>query len=251
MFEGFLRLGDVEIVNNARAQGYAETSDCPLNWFECSCDGLAESQGESAGYSIQNVSQAPWFDVRNPESARFYGLSGLSLRNVSDSTRYAETTEGITDGGVAGNPRRAGRSFRVRGWMSADGQDALEYGMSWLSAALISRRCAQHDFACGGASAEFFVECPPVRAVITVPGEDPGDPPVTRPQTDEEYAESVSEKLRFMHSVKVISGPLEIQTRPSQDGRHWGREVEFTLYAEEPGIFSAPRPLALLSLIHI
>ena len=32
----------------------------------------------------------------------------------------------------------------------------------------------------------------------------------------------------------------------SSDGRHWGREVEFTLYSEQPGIYSKPRSLGTL-----
>ena len=258
MFEGYLKLGDVELVNSSRAKGYGETSDCPLNWFECECDGLNEALLEDFPYTADNIQSAPWYDPRNPESERFYGVSGLALRSISDSTRYAEYTEGITDGGVVGESRRASPSVRARAWLSANGQDALEYGMAWLGAAVRSRRCAQHDYACGGASLEFFVDCPPGREIVPdfvaggygagpygygPYGSGPAANASTRPQNDAEYLPIISSQKRYMHGVKVISGPIEVDTRKSSDGRHWGRLVEFTLYAENPGIYSAPRIL--------
>ena len=411
MFDGFLRLGGVELVNSSRAKGYGETADCPVGWFQCECEGLHEALLEREPYSADDIAEAPWYDPRNPESARFYGVLGLGMRNLSDSTRYAEVTEGITDGGVAGAPRRAGKSVRVRAWLSAAGEDALEYGMSWLGAALASRRCVQHNDACGGASAEFFVACPPGRGLVpgltdweliatnlaTNPSfEDAGsipagsvsstdwaasgtrsikvEPasasygygfgpygagpygtgpemsnfgsnfitlatldnqtlliagryagqivrfggvdrfvgadggvvrvtgsgevrisagwwdnlliatglysddyfdgsraddeqkrfswtgatnsstsirearyPTQRPQTDGEYLPEVVARQRFLHGVSVISGPLEIQT--VRHGESWGREVEFTLYAEQPGIYAAPRNFGVLESI--
>nr|DAQ47271.1 MAG TPA: ENDO-1,4-BETA-XYLANASE Y DEGRADATION, HYDROLASE, GLYCOSIDASE.2A [Caudoviricetes sp.] len=316
--------------------------------------------------------------------------------------------------------------------------DALEYGMSWIKAALANRRCAQHDYSCGGTGAEFFVDCPPARAIIpdytewvtartnlatnpafrvdttgwvgvaggggvvnikrwngaappevgttgylrmtlatkgswwyarhvaqppvtarrtytlsawvkgttsangyvivnwydasgfwisqaftsSLPissdgwnrhsftskapagaatarldfgrssgtvgdvydvtgvlfeeadavgtyfdGSTPGDPTnrflwtgepnastsiwqtrstTTRPETDEEYFPRVDAVTRVLHGVSAISGPLEVETVQSSDGRHWGREVEFTLYSEQPGIYSKPRSLGTL-----
>ena len=226
MYDGFLRVGDVEIVSDARSKGYGESASCPVNWFQDECQGLVDWMSISEPPFIEgNITLAPWYDPRNPESARFYGITGVGLRNISDATRYAEVTEGITDGGVAGESRRVGTTVRVRGWMTAAGEDALEYGMAWLEAALRTRRCAQHDASCGGSSVEFLVACPPERGA----------------ETDEEYLSKVEVLQRFLHGVKVISGPLEIGTRESSNGRHVGREVEFTLYAERPGIYTAPR----------
>ena len=68
----------------------------------------------------------------------------------------------------------------------------------------------------------------------------------TRPETDAEYFPRVENVTRVLHGVSVISGPLEVETVQSSDGRHWGREVEFTLYSEQPGIYSKPRNLGTL-----
>lgn len=69
---------------------------------------------------------------------------------------------------------------------------------------------------------------------------------VERDQTDDEYALTLASFRRYLHGVKAISGPLEVETRRSQNGRTWGRLVEFTLYAERPGIYSEPRGLGTL-----
>lgn len=230
MFDGFLKLGEVELVNSSRSKGYATSAECPLSWFDYDCDGLEDALLASGQYQWANISAAPWYDPRNPESARFYGAFGLGMRNIYDSTLFAEVTEGITDGGVVGAARRAGRSVRVRAWLSASGEDALEYGMAWLSSALSGSVCAQHGTTCGGASAQFFVACPPAREV----GE-----------SDDDYLPGIVALERYLHGVSVVSGPLEIASERSNDGIHWGREVEFTLYAERPGIFGAPRALNL------
>lgn len=447
MFTGFLKVGDVEIINDARAKGYAESAECPLSWHQCDCDGLADATGTGA-FVHADVRDAPWYDPRNPESERFYGVTGIALRDLASSTLRRDVVEGVTNGGVAGQSRFAGKTIRVRAWLSADGMDALEYGMSWLKAALSDRRCAQHEYSCVGAGAEFFVDCPPPRAIVpdytewvtvgtnlatnpsfevdagipagatrtrdwskygasslavpypsgitidplettvgltdiepsgargdlvgavqpglypipplsrldetgvagvfTLGGGVPGLVPTlnfvplaeianqtiiitprnsgqqvringvvvattiagvpfrysgtgsvevssgwwdglliagpdysgayfdgstqgdatnqflwvgesnasastwqtrtysTRPETDDEYLPRVDAVTRVLHGVSAISGPLEVNTVQSSDGRHWGREVEFTLYSEQPGIYGKPRDLGTL-----
>ena len=165
MFTGFLKVGDVEIINDARAKGYAETAECPLSWHQCDCEGLADATGSGA-FVHAGVHDAPWYDPRNPESKRFYGVTGLAFRDLASSTLQRDVVEGITNGGVAGQPRYAGKTVRVRAFLSADGEDALEYGMSWLKAAVASRRCNQHGISCGGTDLQFFNSCPPGRAIV-------------------------------------------------------------------------------------
>lgn len=243
MLKDYLRFGDVELINSARAKGYMESASCPLAWQKCDCDGLYDATGPG-NFDISNIEDAPWYDPRNPESARFYGVTGLGLRDIANSTLQRSVTEGITNGGVAGSPRLAGKTVRVRAFLSADGEDGLEYGMAWLRAAVQSRHCNQHGISCGGADTHFFNSCPPERAIVTEVNEEGQE--MTRPETDEEYFPKVAAVTRVLHGVSTISGPLEVQTYESKDGRHWGREVEFTLYAEQPGIYSLPRNLGVL-----
>ena len=165
MFTGFLKVGDVEIINDARAKGYAETANCPLSWHQSDCEGLADATGPGA-FMHSSVHEAPWYDPRNPESERFYGVTGLAFRDLASSTLQRDVIEGITNGGVAGQPRYAGKTMRVRAFLSADGEDALEYGMSWLKAAIASRRCSQHGISCDGTDMQFFNSCPPGRRIV-------------------------------------------------------------------------------------
>ena len=71
MFTGFLKVGDVEIINDARAKGYAETAECPLSWHQCDCEGLADAIGSGA-FVHADVGDAPWY---------------LSLIHISEPTR--------------------------------------------------------------------------------------------------------------------------------------------------------------------
>ena len=71
MFDGYLKLGETEVVNSARAKGYGETADCPLGWFDYECEGLQEALLEDGRYQYANIDEAPWYDPRNPESEMF------------------------------------------------------------------------------------------------------------------------------------------------------------------------------------
>lgn len=68
----------------------------------------------------------------------------------------------------------------------------------------------------------------------------------TRPQTDEEYAESVNPYRRFMHDVSVTSGPIPIdyQTFRSPAG-YYGVTMEWTITSERAWVYSVTRPVNL------
>ena len=181
-------------------------------------------------YEDAPVSELPWYDPRHEASQRFLGVYITRVQGISDSTRSRETVEGITNGGTAGRQRFAGAQVRVNAWLTAQGMDALEYGMSWLESALDGDRCSQHGDACNVAELEFFTACPPERSEF---------------DTDEEYAQAIFNLRRFMHGVSAVSGPLEVQTKRARNGIHWGREVEFTLYAESPWVYAETRRPAI------
>lgn len=223
MFSGYLCVGGIEIGNNARAQGYATTADCPVSWFvEEPCEGLAAALGDPQGYDAANISEAPWYDPDDETTHRFYGVYLTTLGEISSSTRVGSFTEGILDGGTPGRARHSGKTFRVRAWLTALGEDALETGQSWLNAALEAQSCGTHaGGSCGATDITFFTACPPA------------DP------------DAADRMVRHMHDVICISGPIEIETKPSRDGMHWGRLVEFTLYAGKPWMYGEPRSIAL------
>jgi len=182
-FEEWLALGGNEILNNARTVGYAKTAACPMGWFKARpCDTLLAATligafaGEdeatdefAADYRATAIQGAPWYDPVLPDvSTRFYGAYGLGVYGIEDSTREAGVTQGLADGGVIGRVRKAPRQVRVVALLAGEGQDALEYGMAWLNAALDPNACGQHGDACGTADLAFFSTCPPPRAQVPV-----------------------------------------------------------------------------------
>lgn len=166
MFEGYLKLGENELGNWERTRGYAESGDCPIYWLEKGeCNSLSDVLGDTI-YERGVISGAPWFDSDVPESEGFLGAHIISVKGDADSTRERSVTEGVTNGGVAGRERRAGRQFRVRAWLTAAGRSSLDYGMGWLDRALSGSQCSRHGASCAGADLEFFAECPPERKLV-------------------------------------------------------------------------------------
>ena len=171
VFEGFLRLGDKEVLNSARAVGYTTTAQPPITWLQCTpCPGIIDVLGDDE-YTYGNIEDAPWYDAEDESTHRFLGIHALSIEGLPDSTRDAKTSESIMDGGVVGRVRKGTRRMRVRAMLSANGEDALETGFNWLSSALSPDTCGTHGDTCGAADMQFFSACPPAQADVTMPGE--------------------------------------------------------------------------------
>lgn len=166
-YEGYLSLGGNEIVNNSRVRGYAETAQCPMWWLRGPvCESMADALGDEP-YNAQNLTDAPWYDPDSPDrSARFFGAFAYSIEGVYDSTRSAAVVEGVDDGGRVGRVRKRARQVKMKAILMAQGADAREYGMAWLSAALDPNACGQHGDTCGSTDLEFMVDCPPPRGTV-------------------------------------------------------------------------------------
>lgn len=228
-FEGFLRLGGVEIVNNERARGIASTATCPMHWLKGPrCDTLRDALGDSA-YTAANTPDAPWYDLSMPDlTSRFFGVFALSVSGLNDSTRSAPVIESIDDGAVIGRTRKGSRQVRIRAILLAQGRDALDYGIAWLNAALDPDSCGQHGMGCGTTDLEFFTDCPPPRILA---------------ESDESYFARVEPYRRFLHNVSATSGPYERDLY--NVGGFWGQVMEWTLTAGRPWVYSATRPVDL------
>lgn len=165
-YHGFLRLGGVDVVNTERARGYLETSDCPSPLIKATrCDTIQDAVKDDP-YVFGNISLAPWYDLSLPDlSSRFYGVVGLRVSGLGDSTRSASTTESVGNGGTVGRVRKGMKSPRVRATLIAQGDDAMEYGRAWLDSAF-DGTCGTHGGGCGTMDMEFFADCPPARATL-------------------------------------------------------------------------------------
>lgn len=179
MYENYLTFGGVEIANTDRLVGYAKSGDCIVSWLKAEgCGVTSQAVGDGLPYTIDNIDRAPWYDIANHDlSSRFYGAMVVDQKGLSDSTRQASLTEGIADGGVLGGFRRAGREARFRLLLVANGRDAMDYGMNWLSSALDGRKCGQHGDRCGTTDLSFWVDCPTPHYSLVVDGEEIPPPP--------------------------------------------------------------------------
>ncbi len=221
--DAYLNLGGNEIVNSARAVGYQQTGDCRIAWTRCDCPELGDALGDGP-YTYDRINLAPWYDPDLADlSARFLGASVISIDGIDDSTRQAVMTQKAMDGGQVSGYRHGTKAVRVRAMLTGRGQDALDYGMTWLRSALEPGACGVHSVSCGTTSLEFLVACP-----------EPGA-----------SADDVDTLRRYLHGVVCTSGPLVQQRRVSNDGQHYGAIVEFTLEAESAFVYSVQREVAL------
>ncbi|WQY99828.1 hypothetical protein [Microbacterium phage MO526] len=244
VYDGYLAFGGNEIVNNSRTRGLAESAaPCPMYWLKGPvCDTMNAALFEDAPYDYGAITEAPWYDPDEPQSADFFGFFAYSITEAMDSTRAVTRTESITDGGVLGRTRRATKTMRVRGLLMGRGRRAVEYGQAWLSSAVDPGACGQHGSECGLTDLQWFADCPPPRGQVYeyVEGE---DEPVQRPQNDEEYAETIRGYVRYLHDVSAISGPLVLNTLESGDFLAY--EVEMVFGAERPWVFGAQKDVEL------
>lgn len=161
MFEGHFDFGGETVLNNAFTYARLNGTDCPFDLLRQNpCAGSADLLPDGV---------APWHDPAQPElSGRFYGVYAWpgKVRGLNDTNRSTPLTEGVDDGADVGATRRTARQVRVEGSLIARGRDALDYGVSWLSAALDGDRCGQHGDGCGLTDLAYFADCPPGRGLI-------------------------------------------------------------------------------------
>ncbi len=164
MFNGYLSLGGVEIINAQRTAAYVRSLAPTLPLVNCEdCGDLGTVLDEV--YASPLVDNAPWFDPNIPATGRFYGLYPLSIEGMEDSTRTAAVTQSIVDGGSVGATRLATRSIRVKGLMLAKDEHAMTQGMTWLRNALDPPPCSEHGGSCGGGLLCYYAACPELCAM--------------------------------------------------------------------------------------
>lgn len=248
MFNGWFCLGGEEIINNTRAEDYARTSPCGINWFNGPyCRGLPDRL-ESPAYVYDDIDQAPWYDpdIPNFAATEFLGVYCISVDGLDDDTTEATGTERVTGGAVIGRQRDRSRQMRFRVVLTAASSRGLEYGRSWLANLLRESTCSVHSGgSCGTSSLTFMTQCPPVFV------NDGGGYMA--------YLAAQDIETRILHGVKCTTGLIKEQefnradinpifATPEEEGGQyrypsgaWGGIYEFTLTAEQPRMFSLPR----------
>lgn len=222
MLDTYMTFGGVEIINGMRLRGYARTADCPLPLQGDPCPTLAAALGESYDYST--IALAPWFDPKFPESVDFYGIEAVSVVGLSDTQRAVSSVEGLAQGKIFTSRRKNGISARFEVTLFARTEEAMSYGVAWLSRALDPNPCDSTTGPCGVADLEVLADCPP------------------------EFSTDVELGIlrRRMLDAVCISGPLE-KSREKLDSVV-SRVVEFTIESELPYLYGDDLDLDLINV---
>ncbi len=218
MYEGYLAMDGIEVVNTHRAAAYAAAGG--LSWVRgCSaCSSVVAGLGgeyETPLLDANRLDPPPWWDG-SMDAAEFFGLMGISVSNADDSTRRIEVLSGASGGGHFGALRYTVRSLTVRAIAVAASDCALGFGLEWL-------RSIDAGSTCDSVTTEMYDCCPNVT------------------QTDCEDPECIDQciqrRLRLFFGSRITSGPTVLRRR-EMDGRGAMAEVEFVITVTDPYIYS-------------
>jgi hypothetical protein len=222
MFNGYLSLGGVELVNSHRFRTYMSRF-LPGVTVRCEgCEGMHNALGHAA-YTTPNVSgtgRAPWYRAQQPDSANFYGFFPLTIAGIEDSTQELNLTELAGHGAAPGLARHTSKEIRVRGIMYGKDSAALAAGMTWLRSVLADEPCGQ-GLDCGGRELQFFTACPGATTVAAANA-------------------NVNKYGRVMYDVEVLQGVRIVEEVASKAGA--AVVVEFVLVAGVPWIHTFATP---------
>ncbi len=151
-----------EIINVSRTWAYVQQAMPTFGLQDCyGCrDDLRAALGHDKYESVL-VDQPDWFDPRNPDSWRFYGLWPLAVDGFEDAVREATVTQLMTDGAAITAPRQQGREMTVSALLIGQDDAAISYGLSWLRFALFGSAC-RDSLSCTGDHLCWFSACPPM-----------------------------------------------------------------------------------------
>ena len=214
MFNGYLAIDGVEVLNVARAAAYVRAF-LPTVEIKCDTPTLPEALGHSP-YTAPDDDNAPWYLGDRMPGREFYGFYPLKIEGAEDSTYSVQVTDLSGHGAVMTSPRYGAREMRFVADGFAANEEAMEEGMRWLRDILSNR-----DGSCPGRTAQLFSSAP---------------------------ADSVAayEKARTFHRVDVSEAPAVTSKLNSKAGVIW--RVEFTLTAGVPWPFTSLVPAGDLDM---
>lgn len=226
MYPGYLLMGSLagpslEVINTHRAVEYAQTAG--LNWVKgCNeCEAAGRVTAPAAGFQSPHLDNKtgdapPWWDGNNVrDSQRFLGLMGVSIEGMDDSTRTLQVTQSTFDGGYLGSMRFKSREVVVRAVAIATDDCALGFGINWLRNMDTGKGCFNSFYT--------VYECCPCLCGTDC--------------TDAACLLSCTRKReRTIYEARIAEGPSVLRRRVMPSGGAMA-EVEFTIYAGEPGLY--------------
>jgi hypothetical protein len=219
-FDGYLSLGDIEILNAQRTTAYVDAliPEFPLVRRTSDYDTIAEALGDGP-YTNPAADGAVWVSPDDESTEDFYGLYPLEIQGIPDSTLEADVTESILDGGFVNAQRATTRSIRVRGLLIAKTDLALEGGLTWLRNALRVRDSEGFLGPYEAYSLRYFLAPPPADPLELYPYE------------------------RWFHRTKTTTGVSVIRKLElTCDAAAY--EVDFVLVAQNPHAYASPVEVA-------
>lgn len=220
MYDGYVALGDTELVNKARTGAYIRRF-LPGIDVRCKDADYLHVALQDAAYTTPAADAAPWYRASNAATAKFYGLFPATVEGGEDSTREVTVTEQAGDGAIQSLARHGSRELRFRVHLFALDEEGMEAGIVWLRSVLDNYDCGGKNN-CDGEDLFFYAANP------------------SSPTTATALA-NADRLLRVMHRTETLSGPRVVAKFPSKAGQWW--EVEFILNVGRPWQFTLPVPV--------
>jgi hypothetical protein len=219
MFDKYLELNGVEVINAARFKAYVN-GHTPDITVRCEEPNLHLALEQDA-YTNPQTDGAPWYRASRLPSTRFFGVFSRGFEGLWDSTRELSVTQLLGNGGVQSLPRDASGEVRVKVLLAAADQEALHEGWIWFRETLYASKCDDASLGCVGVTAKVFIASP----------QDVNDA--------EEFA-------RYFYNVELLEGPRVTKEYASKNAAML--EAEFILSIGKPWPFTKQTLIAVLDM---
>ena len=219
MFDKYLELNGVEVINAARFKAYV-TAHSPNITVRCDEPNLHLAL-EQDPYTNPQTDGAPWFRATREASTRFFGVFPKEMQGLWDSTRELTVTQLLGNGGVQSLPRDGAGEVRVKVVLAAADQEAMHEGWVWFKETLYASKCDDAALGCVGVVAKVFMASP----------QDSLDA--------EEFA-------RYYYNVELLEGPRVTKTWASKSVEML--EAEFILSVVQPWPFTKMTMVSVLDM---
>lgn len=151
-YDGLLVFGGMEIANSSRCSAYVRAGIAPVTMkvqHDDSWGWTAWAEGDPE-YRTPVLDEPPWWSVDDRDSDDFAGVWPLEVRGLATTEHERPVVEASGDGGGFGRGRWKPRVLTVRAMLIAATPAGLEYGLRWLTDALLGSLCGneQGDVLC-------------------------------------------------------------------------------------------------------
>lgn len=252
--ELYANMCGAELWNRARLSQYMANGIKPekIN-LRCSpCESMADlipciedqpgsqEPGLFQGYQLPELDPAPWYDPTVAESKNFAGM--LILETAMSPAIDRRLVQQIGHGAVLTRTRFEGRTLTVRGLLIGRTCCAADYGLRWLTQALLGSYCGSCD-----GCALTFLNCTPSAfddSECVMVEEDTGVrvPYFRSPESDDSEWTRGFDFVRQMFNTGLLQGPEVVSysgLKSSSCNCSCGSmiEVEFTIGLGNPWLY--------------